>query len=86
MELPPEPLQIAYRGLYTTDTSLRGTALEYLDSVLPPDIREHLWPFIDEGTAPGRVVRPNTDVLEDLLRSNGSILINLREQQRRGRV
>ena len=32
------PLRIAYRGLRTTDKSLRVTALEYLRSVLPPEI------------------------------------------------
>ena len=47
--LPPEPLRIAYRGLHTNDTALRGTALEYLESVLPADVREALWPFIEGG-------------------------------------
>ena len=39
---PTTPLQIAYRGLHTTDPVLRGTALEYLEGVLPPDIRDRL--------------------------------------------
>jgi hypothetical protein len=25
---------------------MRGTALEYLDAVLPPDVRPFLWPFL----------------------------------------
>ena len=33
-----------------TDPALRGTALEYLEGVLPPDIRHRLWPFL--GTSP----------------------------------
>ena len=32
--LPTEPLRIAFRGLHTDDEGLRGTALEYLESVL----------------------------------------------------
>ena len=44
--LPTAPLQIAYRGLLTDDPALRGTALEYLEGVLPRDIRERLWPFL----------------------------------------
>jgi hypothetical protein len=36
--LPSEPLRIACRGLRTTDKSLRVTALEYLESMLPPEI------------------------------------------------
>jgi ATP:ADP antiporter, AAA family len=37
-----EPLQIAHRALLGGDTSLRGTALEYLENVLPEDIRRDL--------------------------------------------
>ena len=55
--LPAEPLQIAYRGLHTDDPSLRGTALEYLEGVLPPDIRERLWPFLGDD-APARAGPP----------------------------
>ena len=44
--LPREPLRIAFRGLQTSDRRLRGTALEYLEGVLPPPIRQRLWPFL----------------------------------------
>ena len=44
--LPSEPLRIAYRGLHTDDRGLRGTVLEYLDSVLSADVRDALWPYI----------------------------------------
>ena len=56
--LPPEPLQIALRGLHAGDENLRGTALEYLESVLPPTIREPLWPFLEDRRPAGRTVRP----------------------------
>ena len=52
--LPPEPLQIALRGLHAGDENLRGTALEYLESVLPPMIREPLWPFLEDHRPAGR--------------------------------
>lgn len=81
--LPAEPLRIAFRGLHTTDPGLRGTALEYLQSVLPSHIREHLWPFLDEGAAPGRATRRREDVLDDLLRSNQSILLDLQGHRTR---
>ena len=45
--LPREPLQIAFRSLQTDDQQLQGTALEYLDGMLPPRIRERLWPFLE---------------------------------------
>jgi hypothetical protein len=42
LALPSEPLKIAFRGLHTDDAGLRGTALEYLEGVLPPAIRDVL--------------------------------------------
>jgi hypothetical protein len=82
--LPAQPLQIAYRGLHTTDPVLRGTALEYLEGVLPPDIRDRLWPFLGDNPAPppGRT-RSRDEILADLLRSNESIVLNLEELRRR---
>ena len=80
--LPSAPLQIAYRGLHTTDEELRGTALEYLQGVLPRDIHDHLSPFL--GTAPGKVAaRDREEILADLMRSNDSIVLNLKELRRK---
>ena len=81
--LPAQPLQIAYRGLHTTDPGLRGTALEYLEGVLPPDIRDRLWPFLGDDPEPARPTRSRDEILEDLLRSNESIVLNLEELRRR---
>jgi HEAT repeat protein len=44
--IPREPLQIAFRSMHVEDHHLRGTALEYLEGVLPPAIRQRLWPFV----------------------------------------
>ena len=52
--LPAEPLRIALRAVQTDDDSLRGTALEYLESILPADVRARLWPLLehaDDGAA-----------------------------------
>jgi hypothetical protein len=81
--LPAAPLQIAYRGLHTDDVALRGTALEYLEGVLPADIRERLWPFLGDRDRAPRESRPRDEILADLLRSNESILMNLEELRRR---
>ena len=43
--LPKEPLRISFRGLLTKDQNLRGTALEYLESVLPLNVKNSLWPY-----------------------------------------
>jgi ATP:ADP antiporter, AAA family len=82
--LPTTPLQIAYRGLHTTDPVLRGTALEYLEGVLPPDIRDRLWPFLGTSAPVNVGARRREEILNDLLRSNESIVLNLKELRRRG--
>jgi hypothetical protein len=81
--LPTAPLQIAYRGLHTDDPGLRGTALEYLEGVLPPDIRDRLWPFLSGRPRGQRDGRARDEILADLLRSNESIMLNLEELRRR---
>jgi len=82
--LPTEPLRIAFRGLHTDDQGLRGTALEYLESVLPPNVRERLWPFVEDRRRPRRQAgKPGDEALAELLRSNQSIMINLEELKRR---
>ncbi len=51
--LPAEPLRIALRAVQTDDLELRGTALEYLESILPADVRAQLWPLLEaEGATP----------------------------------
>jgi hypothetical protein len=81
--LPREPLQIAFRGLHTDDQNLRGTALEYLEGILPAVIRERLWPFLEDRRPAGdRRGRPREEILAELLRSNRSIVLNLQELQR----
>lgn len=80
--LPREPLQLAFRGLHTSDLHLRGTALEYLDSVLPAQVRQRLWPFLEQAPQ-RRTTRPPEDLIAALLRSNKSIMLNLEELRRR---
>ena len=80
--LQREPLQIAFRSLQTDEAQLQGTALEYLDGVLPPPIRERLWPFL-ERVPVARSTRPRGEIMADLLRSNHSILLNLEEMRQR---
>jgi hypothetical protein len=52
LALPHEPVRIAYQSLHTGDHDLRATALEYLESALPPELSEKLWPVIDVQSAP----------------------------------
>jgi hypothetical protein len=65
-----EPLQIAYWAVLGTDSGLRGTALEYLENVLPDDLRRALWPHLG-ARPPAPAARRSVQNLEaDLLRSS----------------
>lgn len=75
--LPRAPLQIAFMGLLTHDAILRGTSLEFLESVLPREVWDGLRPLLgglDVGT---KVHRSRAEVLEDLMRSRPSIELSL---------
>jgi len=75
---------VAFRGLYVDDALLRGTALEYLECVLPQEIRLRLWPFLEDSRPARRSTRSRDEIIADLLRSNDSIVLRLTELERRG--
>jgi ATP:ADP antiporter, AAA family len=81
--VPRAPLQISFKGLLTNDAVLRGTSLEYLESVLPKEVWVSLSPLLDESPPRPTVTRPREEVLEELLRSNQSIELNLEELRKR---
>ncbi|MBA3465074.1 MAG: hypothetical protein H0T46_34390 [Deltaproteobacteria bacterium] len=61
--LPAEPLRIALHAVQTDEPSLRGTALEYLESILPADVRAQLWPMIETGeSVPSEEPKPEPRV------------------------
>lgn len=43
LALPAEPVRTAFHSLWSDDKTIRGVALEYLDNVLPDDVRERMW-------------------------------------------
>ena len=77
--LPREPVRIAFRALHTGDALLLGTALEYLESVLPPPIQQRLAPFLDDRRPPKPAGRNREEILAELLRSHESIEVRLAE-------
>jgi hypothetical protein len=78
LALPAEPLRISLQALGTDDRVLRGTALEYLEGVLPSRIREPLWPFLEIDPRELTVTRLPRDLVSALRLSHPSILANLR--------
>jgi AAA family ATP:ADP antiporter len=73
--LDRESIRIAFKALHQEDERLRGTALEYLETVLPDEIRDAVWPFLGEAR-PMRPARPANEILADLM--------NAREKSREG--
>ena len=68
----PESLQIAFKALHHDDVAVRGTALEYLENVLPDEIREAVWPFLGE-ERPMRPARATDQILADLVRARSVV-------------
>ena len=68
LHLDREPLRMAFRALHQEDDRHRGTALEYLQTILPADIRDAVWPFLG-AVAPLPIARSANEVLEDLIRA-----------------
>jgi len=63
--LDREPLHLAFKALHEDDPRRRGTALEYLETVLPDEVRDAVWPFLGEAR-PMRAARPAAEILADL--------------------
>jgi ATP/ADP translocase len=75
---PRQTLRLAFHGLHTDDAYLRGTALEYLETVLPESIWARLWPLVERGDIePVRSRRSPDQALQDLLASRVSISVAL---------
>lgn len=68
----PEPLRLSLVALAGDDRQLRGTALEYLENVLPEDIRDALFPMLDVRVEV-REKRSREEIVQDLVRSMQSM-------------
>ena len=80
---PRETLRLAFHALHTEDPHLRGTALEYLETVLPEAVWARLSALVEPGEEPATRPRASAEVIEDLLASRESITIALAEARRR---
>jgi hypothetical protein len=74
--LPREPVRAAFEGLTTKDPQLRGLALEYLDSALPPDIGEALLRLVDTDHEP-----PEESAIDDLRQELTKLIQQIRERR-----
>jgi ATP:ADP antiporter, AAA family len=78
---PKEPLIVAFRALHTDDRHLRGTALEYLESILPEKTRNMLWEIIEETAKPDEP-RGAQHVMDDLLKASPTVVLRLKDLEK----
>jgi hypothetical protein len=81
--LPRRTLRLAFHALHTDDPQLRGTALEYLETVLPEPIRVRLWALLETGDIQPRARGTPDQAIRDLLASQETITLALAEARRR---
>lgn len=76
--LGPEPVQAAFNGILTSNEKLKSFALEYLEHVLPEDIKDKLWPHIGDISdyQKRKAQRPFDEVVADLLRSGATLFMD----------
>ena len=79
---PREPMQLAYGALQSKDTFLRGVALEYLDVILPADVRAAMTLRLSQRPPAPAPPRTSDRSLNDLLKSKELIHQQLDELRR----
>ena len=86
--LDPEPVRAAYHGVILDDEKLNNFALEYLEQVLPVDIRKKLWPFIGDVSEYQRekALRPIDEVVSDLMTTRGTLFAEAPEREALKRI
>ena len=76
-----EPMQIAARGFDSTDSWVRGTSLEYLETVLPPGLLAAMRPSL-AAPAPTAPPREPSVVRADLYKAGMTMTMSLDEVRR----
>ncbi len=73
--LDRKAIHTAWRGIVGDDPEVGSLALEYLEQVLPEDVREKLWPFIGDLTEEQSrdAIRPLDEVIDDLLETGATL-------------
>jgi ATP:ADP antiporter, AAA family len=70
-----EPLQMAYLALGGEDLTLRGTALEYLENVLPENVRRALFAHLGAHVRTAPTERPREEMVRELMRAGDSVVL-----------
>ena len=81
--LERETVRSAYLGVTLDEPELESFSLEYLEMVLPQDIRTRLWPFIGDSSEYqlSRSKRPLDRVVTDLMQTGATLFGGRKEQE-----
>jgi len=74
--LPRGPLKVAFQAMHTDDRLLRGLALEYLDSVLPPSLH-HVQTFFEKTEPAAGTPETAKDLTSRLMDARQSVSLKL---------
>ena len=88
MVLEPEAVRAAFHGVIFDDERLKSFSLEYLDQVLPADVRKRLWPFIGDVSEYQREksLRSIDDVVSDLMKTGATLFSDAEHREALRRV
>lgn len=70
--LDRDALRLSFHALFSTDRAIRGTALEYLENVLPDGIRQGLWVHLGLRSEPRSRRRERDALLAELRQRSGN--------------
>jgi hypothetical protein len=76
LTLDPDAVHLSMQAAFSKDLNLRGTALEYLENVLPAYLYNELLEHLGEDRQSGKSTRTLSDIvseLKDVVRSRGSL-------------
>ena len=76
-------LMTAFRSLHVDDRHLRGTALEYLEGILPVKTREMLWEILQERPSQS-AEKGKAEIMDELLKSSETVVLRLRRNDAAG--
>jgi hypothetical protein len=75
-------VRAAFHGIILDDPNLKSFALEYLEQVLPTQIRQRLWLFIGDVSErrQRRALRELDRVVDDLMASHATLFVGAEER------
>lgn len=81
--LDADTIRAAYHGIIFGDPEVKSLAQEYLEQVLPADVRTRLWPFIGDlsAFAERRAIRQLDDVVADLLKTGATLFASPEDRE-----